>query len=214
MCEAAAELIFNRALLFASVRERLFTLPNETTVFPAHDYKGFTRTSIGMEKEHNPRLGVGILREEFDDIMASLNLAYPKKIQQAVPANMMCGLASNPDFLEAVNVDGVPTVTPDELHAKLAHVKIIDVRKPVEFNGGLGHIPNAQLSTLGPELDSRLEYEDRKSNLVFVCHSGKRSAEATKMAINKGLTNVYNLQGGMVLWHDLNLPAERDLGGS
>lgn len=78
--------------LFKSVREKLFTLPDETIIYPAHDYKGFTKTNIGDEKKFNPRLKLGITQEEFVDIMAHLDMAYPKKIQEAVPANLHCGI--------------------------------------------------------------------------------------------------------------------------
>lgn len=77
--------------LYDSVHTQLFTLPESTIVYPAHDYKGRTSSSIGSEKETNPRLGQGKTKEEFIDIMANLNLAYPKKIDVAVPANMRCG---------------------------------------------------------------------------------------------------------------------------
>jgi sulfur dioxygenase len=78
--------------LYDSVHQKLFTLPDTTIVYPAHDYKGRTHSSIGDEKEKNPRLGGGKTKEEFVDIMANLNLAYPKKIDVAVPANMRCGI--------------------------------------------------------------------------------------------------------------------------
>lgn len=77
--------------LFSSVREKLFTLPDETVVYPAHDYKGFTKTSIGIEKKQNPRLNLTISKDEFINIMAHLDLAYPKKIKESVPANLLCG---------------------------------------------------------------------------------------------------------------------------
>jgi sulfur dioxygenase len=108
----------------------------------------------------------------------------------------------------------VPTVTPEVLYSKLGHVKIIDVRGLDEFNNELGHIPNAELATLGPQLDKRLDSEDKHKEVVFVCRSGKRSAEATKLAIHKGFEKVYNLQGGMLKWNDLRYPFDRDRGGS
>ncbi|MEO0335782.1 MAG: MBL fold metallo-hydrolase [Pseudomonadota bacterium] len=77
--------------LFASVREKLFSLPDETLVYPGHDYKGRTCSSIGEEKAHNPRLKVDNTLEQFAEIMDNLNLAYPKKIDVAVPANKNCG---------------------------------------------------------------------------------------------------------------------------
>mmetsp|Transcript_25136 Transcript_25136/g.44824 ORF Transcript_25136/g.44824 Transcript_25136/m.44824 type:complete len:167 (-) Transcript_25136:243-743(-) len=76
--------------LYKSVHEQLFTLPDDTTVFPAHDYKGRTSSTIGEEKQHNPRLSKSM--EEFVQIMANLNLPYPKKIDEALPANLACGI--------------------------------------------------------------------------------------------------------------------------
>lgn len=83
--------------LYNSVHSQLFTLPDETVVYPAHDYKSRTSSKIGVEKETNPRLGKGKTKEEFVEIMKNLNLAYPKKIDVAVPANMRCGV---PDVSE------------------------------------------------------------------------------------------------------------------
>jgi sulfur dioxygenase len=78
--------------LYESVHTHLFSLPDTTTVYPAHDYKGRTSSLIGDEKKTNPRLGEGKTKDEFVEIMANLNLAYPKKIDVAVPANMRCGV--------------------------------------------------------------------------------------------------------------------------
>lgn len=78
--------------LYDSVHSQLFTLPDECTVYPAHDYKGRKSTNIGVEKETNPRLGASKTKEEFINIMDNLNLSYPKKIDVAVPANMRCGV--------------------------------------------------------------------------------------------------------------------------
>lgn len=78
--------------LYRSVHGKLFTLPPTTTVYPAHDYKGLTATSIGEERRLNPRLGSGRTEEEFVQTMATLHLAYPKKIDVAVPRNLHCGM--------------------------------------------------------------------------------------------------------------------------
>lgn len=78
--------------LYNSIQTKLFTLPDTTAVYPAHDYQGRTESSIGNEKEKNPRLGGGKTQAEFVNIMANLNLPYPKKIDVAVPANMRCGV--------------------------------------------------------------------------------------------------------------------------
>ncbi|MEZ4703987.1 MAG: MBL fold metallo-hydrolase [Bdellovibrionota bacterium] len=82
----------NAAQLFESVRKKLFVLPDDTIVYPAHDYKGFTSSTIGEEKMHNPRLGVEKSKQEFVEIMKKLHLERPKKIDIAVPANLECGL--------------------------------------------------------------------------------------------------------------------------
>jgi len=77
-------------LLYDAVTQRLFVLPNETLVYPGHDYRGMTLSSIGEEKRWNPRF-VGRDRQEFIDLMAGLNLPNPQKIMAAVPANERCG---------------------------------------------------------------------------------------------------------------------------
>lgn len=76
--------------LYGMVHSKLFTLPKDCTVYPAHDYKGRTSSTIGVELETNPRLSKP--KEEFVEIMKNLNLSYPKKIDVAVPANMRCGV--------------------------------------------------------------------------------------------------------------------------
>ncbi len=77
--------------LYESVRSKLFTLPDETIVYPAHDYKGFTSSTIGIEKKHNKRLSQSRSLEDFVKIMADLNLPKPKKLDVAVPANLKLG---------------------------------------------------------------------------------------------------------------------------
>lgn len=79
------------AALFDSITQKLFSLPDATLVYPAHDYRGLTVSTIGEEKKFNPRVGGGKSKEEFIEIMANLKLAMPKKIQIAVPANLACG---------------------------------------------------------------------------------------------------------------------------
>jgi len=78
--------------LYKTVREKLFALPDDTLVYPAHDYNHRHVSSIAQEKERNPRLGGDTTIEEFKKIMANLNLAYPKFIDHAVPGNKLCGV--------------------------------------------------------------------------------------------------------------------------
>jgi len=83
--------------LYASVTEKLFPLPDDTLVYPAHDYQGRWVSSIAQEKQRNPRLGQQRTLAQFRDIMANLNLPYPKFIDFAVPGNLLCGVC--PDHL-------------------------------------------------------------------------------------------------------------------
>jgi sulfur dioxygenase len=76
--------------LYHSVHDKLFRLPDSTKVFPAHDYFGHTDSSIGEEKKYNARLTKQ--EHEFVTLMANLNLPYPKKIDEALPANLKCGV--------------------------------------------------------------------------------------------------------------------------
>jgi len=77
--------------LYASVHEQLFSLPDATKVYPGHDYKGHTVSTIGEERKHNPRLGGGRSLKEFVAIMEGLNLSPPAKIGVSVPANLRGG---------------------------------------------------------------------------------------------------------------------------
>ena len=79
------------AALYKSIHERLFTLPDETLVYPGHDYEGRFVSSIAQEKKHNPRLGGGKTLDEFVALMNALDLPYPRKIDFAVPGNRQCG---------------------------------------------------------------------------------------------------------------------------
>lgn len=83
--------------LFDSITKKLFSLPAETLVYPAHDYQGMTVSTIGEEKQLNPRIGGGKSKEEFIKIMNSLQLAMPKRIQMALSANLVCGKISQED---------------------------------------------------------------------------------------------------------------------
>ncbi len=86
--------------LFESVWTKILSLPDNFTVYPAHDYKGVTKSSVAEEKELNPRLTKP--KEEFVKIMNNLGLAYPKKIDISLPANKVCGLYDLPEDLKQI----------------------------------------------------------------------------------------------------------------
>ncbi|MEY4767730.1 MAG: hypothetical protein RL637_369 [Pseudomonadota bacterium] len=80
--------------LYHSIQHQLFTLADDTLVYPGHDYHGLTVSTIKQEKALNPRLGGGKTEAEFITMMQALNLPYPKYIDQALPANQACGVVS------------------------------------------------------------------------------------------------------------------------
>jgi sulfur dioxygenase len=79
------------ATLYRSVHEQIYSLPADTLVYPGHDYRGHTHSTVAEERAHNPRLGDHIDAEAFVALMAELRLAPPKRIHEAVPANLACG---------------------------------------------------------------------------------------------------------------------------
>ena len=88
--------------LYKSVQEKLFRLPEDTLVYPGHDYQNRRVSSIGQEKTRNPRLGDQKTLQEFIEIMGNLNLPYPRFIDYAVPGNRLCGVCPShlPEELE------------------------------------------------------------------------------------------------------------------
>ncbi|WP_440207242.1 MBL fold metallo-hydrolase [Acinetobacter oleivorans] len=84
----------NAGTLFDSIHKQLFSLPDETIVYPGHDYKGHLSSTIGYERLKNSRLGQNRSREDFIKLMNNLNLPYPKQIDKALPANQACGSTS------------------------------------------------------------------------------------------------------------------------
>ncbi|MCK4865084.1 MAG: MBL fold metallo-hydrolase [Gammaproteobacteria bacterium] len=78
--------------LYNSINDKIFSLDEKTTIYPGHDYYGFTASTVKEEKQFNNRLGNGKTEDEFVEIMANLDLALPRKIKESVPGNMACGL--------------------------------------------------------------------------------------------------------------------------
>lgn len=184
--------------LYESLTKKLLKLPPDTKVYPAHDYHGLSASTIDAEMKFNPRIGGGKTKEEFKKIMSELKLTQPKKIHEAVPANLVCGIVA-------------PEITAEQLNSRKNKPLLVDVRRPDEFNNELGHIAGSQLITLGNQLNEFLATKsDKNSELVFVCRSGARSAEATKESRKLGFTNTFNLKGGMLRWNELGFKVERE----
>ena len=193
--------------LYRSVRSRIFSLPETCLLYPAHDYRGLTVTSVAEEKQHNPRLGGEAGEADYVGYMKNLDLPHPKKIDEAVPANLRCGqpgnaasFAADPEWAPLrFTFGGVWEVEPHWLEENLAAVRVLDVREPEEFSGPLGHIRGAVLVPLG-ELGQRARELPRDKPIVAVCRAGSRSAHATAILQKAGFADVANLPGGMLRW--------------
>jgi rhodanese-related sulfurtransferase len=99
-------------------------------------------------------------------------------------------------------------IAPEEVMQKLNEVKIIDVRRPDEFSGELGHIAGAQLITLDV-LPNHIGELPKDQTIVFICRSGNRSGHASAFAVENGFSSVFNMKGGMLLWNELGQPIEK-----
>lgn len=197
--------------LYDSVRGKLFRLPDDTKVYPGHDYRGLTCSTIGLEKKHNPRLGGDRSKEDFDRIMGELRLASPKRIGEAVPANMRLGVSPVNQLFNPAIADGIPVVSPETVNSHLGKdFLMIDVRSPEEFTGELGHVPGAKLVTLGPDLMRFLAETGRDKEIVFICRSGARSGQATVLSRDAGFTKTANMSGGMLRWNELGYGTSKD----
>ncbi|REG51696.1 glyoxylase-like metal-dependent hydrolase (beta-lactamase superfamily II) [Paraburkholderia sp. BL6669N2] len=193
--------------LFRAVHAQIFTLPAACLLYPAHDYRGLTVTSVGEERRFNPRLGGELCEDDFTGYMTNLHLPHPKQIDVAVPANLKCGLAasvptqmSEPDWAPLTySFAGIWEISAQWLEENLPAVEIVDVREPEEFDGPLGRIPAARLISLG-ELAGRTAELTKDRPIVTVCRAGGRSAQATVMLRQAGFERVANLPGGMLRW--------------
>jgi glyoxylase-like metal-dependent hydrolase (beta-lactamase superfamily II)/rhodanese-related sulfurtransferase len=202
-------------LLYRSVQGQILSLPDDCLLYPAHDYRGVTVTSVIEEKRFNPRLGGDVDEADFAGYMSHLGLPHPKLMDIAVPANLRCGQpdgsALPPDEPTwaplTYRFSGVWEIEPLNLLERARDVQIIDVREPREFTDVLGHIHGARLLPLSQLVD-RIGEIDRAGPVVAVCRSGARSAQATVLLKKAGFSDVANLAGGMLRWQAEALPVE------
>ena len=193
--------------LYRSVHTQIFSLPPACLLYPAHDYRGLTVTSVREERRFNPRLGGEISEEDFAGYMKNLALPHPRQIDVAVPANLVCGRPDDenldlaaPDWAPLVyTFSGIWEIQPQSLEEVADTVQIIDVREPAEFDGPLGRIDAARPIPLG-ELARRAEEIDRSRPVVTVCRAGGRSAQAVAILQKAGFADIANLAGGMLRW--------------
>lgn len=197
--------------LYRSIRDRIFSLPDACLVYPAHDYDGRTVTTVGEEKRWNPRVGGEASEVDFVGYMQNLGLPHPKRIDEAVPANLHCGEPPPEAIVEAPawgpvtrTFGGVPEIEPTWIAEHRDAVTVLDVREQMELGGDLGRISDSLHIPLG-ELRGRLADVPDDKPIVCVCRSGRRSAQATTILEKAGVRDVANLAGGMIRWRALRL---------
>jgi len=198
-------------LLFRSIREQLFTLPDACTVYPAHDYDGRTSSTIGEERAHNPRIGGGAREEDFVGYMANLGLPHPKLLEIALPANLRAGepaeghAPARPTWGPVVTTyAGFQEVDPEWVALHRGELQLLDVRSCPELEGELGHLDDA-ISIPLAELRSRSAELSHDKPVVVICQTGKRSAMGTVILGKAGFSDVANIAGGMLRWRELGL---------
>ena len=195
---------------YESIFNKLLRLPDETLVFPAHDYKGETVSTIAEERRYNPRLQVKSV-EQYVEVMNGLNLPNPKMMDVAVPANMRVGLAQEEiarrgwalPAADAVNLVGRPDVA------------LVDLREARERDKhgvipGSLHVPYAEVAANvrpGGMLGELARTTGRR--VVFYCAFGERSAMAVQLAQEAGLATACHIQGGMDAWKKIGGPLGR-----
>jgi glyoxylase-like metal-dependent hydrolase (beta-lactamase superfamily II)/rhodanese-related sulfurtransferase len=195
---------------YDSIFNKLLKLPEDTLVFPAHDYKGETVSTIGEEKAFNPRLQVKSI-EQYVEVMNSLNLPNPKMMDVAVPANMRVGFAQEAiaqrgwalSAAEAIALIGKPDIA------------LIDLREKSErekhgvIPGSL-HAPYSDLAAnvqAGGMLHELAAATGKR--MLFYCAFGERSAMAVQAAQDAGLKTACHIQGGIAAWKQAAGPLVR-----
>ncbi|TPL02071.1 MULTISPECIES: MBL fold metallo-hydrolase [unclassified Mesorhizobium] len=192
---------------YESIFGRLLKLPDETMIFPAHDYKGETVSTIGEEKAFNPRLQVKSV-DEYVNIMNNLNLSNPKMMDVAVPANMRVGLHQD-DIASrgwAVSAEQALALVgrPD--------VALVDLREQTERERhgvipGAIHLPYARLQeniAAGGMLHELAKSTAKQ--ILFYCAFGERSAMAVQAAQDVGIASARHIQGGIDAWRKASGP--------
>ena len=186
---------------YDSIFNKLLRLPVETLVFPAHDYKGDTVSTIGEERTSNPRLQVNSV-EEYEELMNGLDLPPPKLMDVVVPMNRSIGLAQEAlakrgcavtpgQFLEAIDA---PDVTLVDLREDYERARGGAVERAIE----IPYFDLKQALLPGGSLHRRVSTSDGR--VIFLCTYGECSALAVELAHELGWSNCCHLTGGLNDW--------------
>jgi sulfur dioxygenase len=196
---------------YDSIVGKLFALPDDTKVLPAHDYRGNTASTIGEERRLNPRVA-GQSRDAYVALMASLQLPLPGRIQEVLQPNQSALEDDALNYPSLAQLNEVRQLAPAALSQMLAHDPpplVVDVREESEFRGALGHIPGAKLIPLRTLAGRAAELgSSKETQIVVVCRSGVRSSTAAAILTSLGFEDVSNLKGGMLAWNDAKLPVQ------
>jgi glyoxylase-like metal-dependent hydrolase (beta-lactamase superfamily II)/rhodanese-related sulfurtransferase len=203
--------------LYRSIREQLFTLPDDCVVYPGHDYEGRTSSTIGEERAYNPRIGGEAREEDFVGYMHNLALPHPKQLAIALPANLRSGRPEDdatspaspvlPAWAPVVKTyAGLWEIAPEWVAQHRSLVHVLDVRNSAELDGELGRLAGAQHIPLD-QLRARLPEVPKDKPIVVVCQSGKRSGMASVILSKAGYLQIANVAGGLLRWRDLGLPS-------
>jgi glyoxylase-like metal-dependent hydrolase (beta-lactamase superfamily II)/rhodanese-related sulfurtransferase len=186
---------------YKSIFGKLLKLPDETLVYPGHDYKGDTVSTIGEERRYNPRLQVSS-PGEYAELMNNLKLANPKMMDVAVPTNMHVGLHQDEiarkgwavSAAEAIGLRGRPDIA------------LVDLREKSERqrHGSIPGALHAPYTDLGENIDAGGMLHELATAtgkcIIFYCAYGERSAMAVQAAQDAGLTTARHIEGGIDAW--------------
>lgn len=187
---------------YNSIFERLLKLPENTLLYPAHDYNGNTVSTIGEEKKFNPRLQVNSA-EEYVKIMNNLNLSNPKMMDIAVPANQQLGI----NLERQKKINGLDV---DEFNHKIKseEYQLIDLRENNEIKK-IGTIKNSLNIPFQYFLNSIKNNSSKfNKNLLLFCAIGERSTLASQVIRSYDILNSYHLIGGIKEWIKKEMPIQ------
>jgi len=191
-------------MLYDSITRKLFVLADDTIVYPAHDYNGRTSSTIGEEKAWNPRLAGGRTRDSFIELMNNLNLDMPKRINEAVPANMKIGINfdANRYLLRDFDMNDLYQVWQDLPKNAL----VMDNRTAEEY--ARGHVPGSRNIPMGTE-NERVEELRQFDQIYLYCRSGRRAQTTATNLHFQGLNQVTCIShSGMPDWEKAGYPVE------